>query len=505
MKVCFKVDRIFFLLFFSFSLIDLQAEVLLPSLISDNMVLKQKSKVALWGWDTPGTNVQVETGWNGKVYKAVAGTDGKWSLNVSTPKAGGPFQIWIDGTNRVTLDNVMVGEVWFTSGQSNMGWSVAEEKNSENVLKNAKHDNIRLFHVPRQVSDRKEMKLRKQASWKSCDAKSVKHFSAMSYYFAVLLQEKLNVPVGIISASWAGTGIESWLSYDLQESDSKLRKSIERWDAWERAYSKDSAMYAEKMLVWQKDTARGIVNKPVKKPKSVHMLERPHCKPGALYNGMVYPCMPYTISGLIWYQGENSVEWADEYEYQLQNFIDSWRNGFRSDFPVLIGQLTNFNYPSAERAAIVRDAQLKAGEKDNTYVICTIEIGNPDDVHPNNKVPFGERFAGAALNKVYGKAGLADYPIAEGAIKKGSEVVVKFKYAKGLWVKGDALNDVSVYDANGHKMDVKTRIERNKLIIYGDNVRNAVKVSYAVDNDVKANLYNGDNLPAFPFTLSIKQ
>ena len=119
--------------------------------------------------------------------------------------------------------------------------------------------------------------------------------------------------------------------------------------------------------------------------------------------------------------------------------------------------------------------------------------------------PFGERFAGAALNKVYGKAGLADYPIAEGAIKKGSEVVVKFKYAKGLWVKGDALNDVSVYDANGHKMDVKTRIERNKLIIYGDNVRNAVKVSYAVDNDVKANLYNGDNLPAFPFTLSIKQ
>lgn len=130
MKVCFKVDRIFFLLFFSFSLIDLQAEVLLPSLISDNMVLKQKSKVALWGWDTPGTNVQVETGWNGKVYNAVAGADGKWSLNVSTPKAGGPFQIWIDGTNRVTLDNVMVGEVWFTSGQSNMGWSVAEEKNS---------------------------------------------------------------------------------------------------------------------------------------------------------------------------------------------------------------------------------------------------------------------------------------------------------------------------------------------------------------------------------------
>ena len=504
MKVCFKIDRIFFLLFFSFSLIDLQAEILLPSLISDNMVLKQKSKVEFWGWDVPGTHVRVETGWNNKEYRAMAGTDGKWSMKISTPAAGGPFQIWIDGTNRVTLNNVMIGEVWFTSGQSNMGWSVAEEKNSENVLKNAKHDNIRLFHVPRQVSDRKETSLRKQASWKSCDAKSVKHFSAMSYYFAVFLQEKLNVPVGIISASWAGTGIESWLSYDLQNSDNKLGKSIERWKAWESAYSKDSAMYAEKMLVWQKDTARGIIDKPVKKPKSVHMLERPHCKPGALYNGMVYPCMPYTISGLIWYQGENSVEWADEYEYQLQNFIDSWREGFGTDFPVLIGQLTNFNYPSAERAAILRDAQLKAGEKEDTYIICTIDIGNPDDVHPNDKTPFGERFADAALNRVYGKAGLADYPIAKSAIAKDDRIIVQFSHAKGLQIKGDVLDDISVYNAEGDKLNVKTYTEKNKLVIYGNDIRKATKVSYAVDNDVKANLYNGDNLPAFPFTLQVK-
>lgn len=506
MSFNFKIDRIVFFLFLGFSLIDLRAEIVLPSLIGDNMVLKQKSEVAIWGWDTPGTDVRIETGWNNKKYKATAGPDGKWSLYVSTPKAGGPFRICIDGSTRVELNNVMIGEVWFTSGQSNMGWSIAEEKNSENVLKSAEHPDIRMFHVPHQISDQKDMMFQKQTSWKSCNAKSVKYFSAMSYYFAVFLQEKLNIPIGIISASWAGTGIESWLPYDLQESDSKLSNPIDRWTMWKNAYSSDSAMYSEKMLVWKNDTARGIVKEPVKMPKSVHMIERPHCKPGSLYNAMVYPCMPYTISGLIWYQGENSVEWADEYEYQLQSLIDSWRGGFGTDFPVLVGQLTNFNYPSAEKAAVVRAAQLKAGEKKDTYVICTIDIGNPNDVHPNDKVPFGRRFADIALDKVYGKEAPSDYPIAKCALKKGNEIIVQFKYAKGLNIKGDVLDDVVVYDTEGNKLKVmKTYIDKDKLVISGTDMQSAVKVSYAVDNDVKANLYNGENLPAFPFILPVKQ
>ena len=503
MKKCLvNLLAIFSLLIVSFDF--LCAKTVLPGPIGNDMVLKQKSKVAFWGWDDPGTEVCVQTSWNGRTYKVTAGSDGKWNMYISTPKAGGPYHISISGTDQIELNNVLIGEVWFTSGQSNMGWSVIEEKEYESVLKNATHANIRLFHVPRHVSSQEESLFGKKAVWKECNAETVRNFSAMSYYFAVLLQKELNVPVGIISASWAGTGIESWLSYDLQASDDKLKKSIDRWQKWEQDFPKDSALYAEKQLLRERNSAKGITQEIVKKPKSVHMLERPHCKPGSLYNGMIHPCMPYTISGLIWYQGENSVEWADEYEHQLQSMIDSWRSGFHLDFPVLIGQLTNFNYPSAERAAILRDAQLKAREKKDTYVVCTIDIGNADDVHPDNKLPFGQRFADMALNKVYGRNNVADYPVAKKAVTKGDNIVVSFDFVKEFYIKGKGINDIRVIDATGKIQKVNAVAKGNKLIIGCKNIQNPTKVSYAVENNVNANLYSKNGLPAFPFTLPVR-
>lgn len=483
-----------------------QAGIVLPALLGDNMVLKQKSNVMFWGWDAPGTDITVKAEWNGKEYAAKADADGRWEVKLSTPSAGGPFRIWVKGTDEVVLENVMVGEVWFTSGQSNMGWTVTEERNAENVLKDARHDRIRLFHVPRCVSDEQETGFGKNAAWRMCDAESVKNFSAMSYYFAVELQEQLDVPVGIISASWAGTGIESWLSGELQASGGELSKPIRRWAAWEKSYRADSAKYANELAVWKERTQAGEQLPQVKKPKSVHMMERPHCKPGSLYNAMVHPCMPYTLSGFIWYQGENSIEWSEEYDFQLQNLIESWREGFGSQAPFLVGQLTNFNYPSAERAAMVRDAQLKAEEIPGVYTICTIDIGNPDDVHPDNKLPFGQRFAGMALNKVYGKSSMSvEYPIAHHAKVKKDRVVVSFKRAKGLHVKGEALNDVVLYDGEGNRLEIEDAfIEKGRLAVVAENIHEAAKVTYAVDNGVKANLYNGNGLPAFPFSLTIK-
>ncbi len=499
----FFVNAVVLFLFIILSA-NLCAKTILPGVIGNGMVLKQKSEVAFWGWDDPGTDIFVQTSWNGKKYAAKAGSDGKWNMSISTPRAGGPYHILINGMDRIELNNVLIGEVWLTSGQSNMGWSVTEEKNAENILKNADHANIRLFHVPRHVSDRKESVFGKNAVWKECNAETVRNFSAMSYHFAVFLQEQLNVPIGIISASWAGTGIESWLSYDLQASDDNLKKAIGRWWKWEKDFPHDSIAYAEKLALREENLAKGIAQEIVKKPKSVHMLQRPHCKPGSLYNGMVHPCMPYTISGLIWYQGENSVEWADEYEYQLQSLIDSWRAGFYSDFPVLVGQLTNFNYPSAERAAIVRDAQLKAREKKDTYVICTIDIGNADDVHPDDKLPFGRRFADMALNKIYGRKNFADYPVAKKAVAKGDRIIVSFDLVKKLCIKGKELNDIWVTDATGTKQKARAFTKKNKLIICCENIQNPVKVSYAVENNVNANLYSKNGLPAFPFTLPVR-
>lgn len=160
----------------------LYAKTILPGLIGNDMVLKQKSKVAFWGWDKPGMDISVETSWNNRKYVAKTGLDGKWNMYISTPEAGGPYHILINGTDRIELNNVLIGEVWFTSGQSNMGWSIIEEKEAESILKNADHANIRLFHVPRHVSDRKESVFGKNAVWKECNAETVRHFSAMSYH-----------------------------------------------------------------------------------------------------------------------------------------------------------------------------------------------------------------------------------------------------------------------------------------------------------------------------------
>lgn len=484
--------------------IGLSAETTLPALIGDHMVLKQKSKVALWGWDCPGTDMLVRTSWNNRVYRAQADSHGKWSVSVATPEAGGPYRIFIHGTDTIELKNVLIGEVWFTSGQSNMGWSVNEEKRGEDVMKSAAHPNVRLFHVPRQVADRPERGFKKGASWKECNAASVRHFSAMSYYFATLLQENLGVPVGIISASWAGTGIESWLSADLQNADESLRVAVDRWHTWENDFLQDSIDYAGRLSA-EKDRGTGeAAAKSVRKPKSMHMLQRPHCKPGALYNGMIAPCLPFTLSGFIWYQGENSVEWAEAYQYQLQKLIDSWREGFRGDAPMLVGQLTNFNYPSPERAAIVREAQLKAQEQKDTHVICTIDIGNNDDVHPDNKLPFGQRFVAMALNKVYRKPAAADYPIAEKAVAKADRIILHFRHAKELHIQGGSLNDMQAVDRTGKRIEVTVTAAGNKLIMQGSGVGNVAKVSYAVGPDVKANLYNEKDLPAFPFTLLVE-
>lgn len=482
--------------------VHVRSELVLPELLSDNMVLKQKSKISLWGWDTPGTVVVVNTGWNGKSHKTVTDKDGRWAMRVSTSGAGGPYEIVVEGTSRKVLHNVMLGEVWFTSGQSNMGWTLAEEKNSTHELGRVKNNMIRLFQVPRRVYDKSVSRFGKQISWAMCDSVSAKNFSAMSCYFAEVLQKELGVPVGIISASWAGTSIESWLPYDLQESDANLINPIHRWQSWEASFPADSARYAEALRA----EARGELSSPVKKPKSVHMNERPHCRPGSLYDSMIYPCQPYTISGVIWYQGENSVEWANEYAYQLKKLIDSWRQGFGARFPFLVGQLTNFNYPSAKLAAIVRDAQLQAADYKDTYVICTIDIGNAQDVHPNDKRPFGKRFADMALNKVYGYTSrAADYPIARQARMKDNRIVVEFDHADGLHIEGNNLNDIVLYDAQGERLRVdKTYVDHEKLVLESDNAVRAKQVTYAVDNDVQANLYNGEQLPAFPFELEIR-
>lgn len=395
----FKFLAIFLLLFVT----SLNAQIRLPGIISDNMVLKQKSNIPLWGWEKPNKTVIINTSWDNKKYTINTTSDGEWKTYIKTPSAGGPYTITIDGTNSISLKNILIGEVWLSSGQSNMEWTLRRDKDVNTAYETVDNPNIRLFKVPRQVSNIPQKKFGGNVSWEICNQNSAANFSAMTYYFAANLYEKLKVPIGVINASWGGTGIEAWISDEVIFSDTILQKPANRWQHWLTTYTSDSLKYEQEKMAWKQDSIGGIKRTRPKEPQSLISINRPHRKHGVLYNGMIAPCIPYALTGILWYQGTSNVNWADEYEYQLSSLVGSWRKAWNSDnLYALIGQLTAYDYTSPDNASILRQAQLNQRKLNNTYVFCSIDLGEAKEIHPPAKAHYGERFAFLALNKVYG-------------------------------------------------------------------------------------------------------
>ncbi|MFT4224157.1 sialate O-acetylesterase [Dysgonomonas sp.] len=479
----------------------LNAQIRLPGIISDHMVLKQKSNVPLWGREKPGTIVVIGTDWDNKKYTAHTASDGEWKIYIKTPSAGGPYTITINGTNSVSLKDILIGEVWLSSGQSNMEWTLRRDKDVKIAYETVDNPNIRLFKVPRQISDIPQKKFGGNASWEICNQNSAANFSAMTYYFAANLYEKLKVPIGIINASWGGTGIEAWISNDVIFSDSILAKPAKRWRNWLKDYKSDSLKYEQEKTAWKQDSIDGIKRSRPKESQSLISINRPHRKHGVLYNGMIAPCVPYALTGILWYQGTSNVSWADEYEYQLNSLIGSWRKVWNADnLYTLIGQLTAYDYASPDNASILRQAQLNQRKLKNTYVFCSIDLGEAKEIHPPAKKHYGERFAFLALNKVYG---IKNIPFTSPILKKvkrdGSSLIISFDYGDGLKIKGDKLNDIFISEDGSNFVPAKAYIKNNKLIVYQDEIKQPVAVKYAWNNTVNANLYNSDDLPAFPF------
>lgn len=479
----------------------INAQIRLPGIISDNMVLKQKSNVPLWGWEKPETTVVISTSWDSKKYTVNTTSDGEWKTYIKTPSAGGPYTITIDGTNSISLKNVLIGEVWLSSGQSNMEWTLRRDKDVNTAYGTGDNPNIRLFKVPRQVSDTSQKEFGDNVSWMVCNKESAANFSAMTYYFATHLYEKLKIPIGIINASWGGTGIEAWISDDVIFSDSILEKPAKRWQQWLKEYKSDSLKYEQEKNAWKKDSTDGIKRSRPKEPQSLISINRPHRKHGVLYNGMIAPCVPYALTGILWYQGTSNVNWADEYEYQLSSLIGSWRKAWNSNkLYALVGQLTAYDYATPDNASILRQAQLNQRKLKNTYIFCSIDLGEAKEIHPPAKKHYGERFAFLALNKVYGVKNIPfTSPILKKVKREGSSLIISFDYGDGLKIKGEKLNDIFVSEDGSNFVPAKAYIKDNKLIVYQDGIKQPFAVRYAWNNTVNANLYNGNNLPAFPF------
>lgn len=453
-----------FLLFLLISVFS-RAEIVLPAIFGDNMVLQQKAEAPVWGKATPGKMVNVSTSWDKKKYSVRAENDGSWKVKVNTPSAGGPYEITISDGTVLKLKNVLIGEVWICSGQSNMQMPMKGFRNqpvagsNEAIVKSA-NENIRLFTVERNRSFEPLDNLTGQ--WKNCIPENVAEFSATAYYFGRMLQEILDVPVGLICSSWGGTRIEPWIS--------------------------------ETGL-----TEFGWVKLPDKQTEEVSS-----GVPGALFNAMIHPMVGYSIRGVIWYQGESNKDEPKQYRELLPGLIKDWRSQWNTgDFPFYYVQIAPYDYGTDKLSSTyLREAQLKASNSlPNIGMACILDAGEKDCIHPANKKVVGDRLAYLALAQTYGKGGFSfSGPVLKDMSVEENIVHLTFDHAEsGMTSYGKEITGFKVAGEDKKFYQAFVRITRSGISLSSPLVTNPVAVRYAFSNFPEAELFNVEGLPASSF------
>ncbi len=443
--------------------LSVSAKIWLPAVFSDNMVLQQKSEAMIWGWTTSSNEkITVSGSWNNQLVTGKA-YQGVWSVKLSTPAAGGPFEITVMGHDTLVLHNVMIGEVWICSGQSNMemtpDWGL---QNKEEEIKNARYPEMRFFFIPRHKANTPQDDT--PGYWTECTPETMRHFSSAGYFFGRELIRKLHVPVGLVYSNWGGTPVEVWI--------------------------KDSL----------------IMNDPVLKEAAAELQPRPWWpeKPGAAWNAMIHPLIPFNIAGVIWYQGESNTQNAWSYYRSFPLLITSWREAWKKEFPFYYVQIAPYRYKGRDSldAAVVRDAQLKTlSVVPHTGMAVTMDIGNLTDIHPKNKQEVGRRLALWALANDYGISG-TEYsgPLFKSLEVKGKKAILYFDHADGgLVKKGKQLTDFFIAGKDRKFYPAKALIKGNTVVVYSAKVREPVAVRYAFYDAALPNLFNKAGLPASPF------
>ena len=449
-------------LFWLSSTISLEAKVRLPAIFSSNMVLQQNKDVAIWGWAGASEKVYVRGSWNDNFVETQTDRGGRWKLTLATPKAGGPYTVTVMGSNTIVLDNVLIGEVWIGSGQSNMEWSPSHGTPIDNVeeeIKNGNHPEIRLFHVEKSTSETRQDNL--FGTWEVCTSETMKTFSSTAYFFGRELQAKLGVPIGLIHSSWGGTGVEPWIDQAAIETDPVLVKNATKLDPqpW-----------------WPMD-------------------------PGSSFNAMIAPLIPFTIAGAIWYQGESNTVAPEHYAKVFPVLIESWRKDWGYDFPFYYVQIAPFKYGKPNIGVLLREAQTKCLSVPNTGMVVISDIGNINDIHPSNKQDVGLRLANWALNKTYGQTAIAySGPIYREMKIEGKTVQLHFDYAEsGLMAKGGELTHFEIAGTDQKFVKATAKIKGNTIEVSSDAVKKPTAVRFAWDNIAEPNLFNKEGLPASAF------
>jgi len=446
----------------------LQAETKLPSILGSHMVLQRNAPITLWGWDDSGQKVTVSLGADSA--EATANDQGLWVVELDAVEAGGPHKVEIKGSSTVTLEDVLIGEVWLCSGQSNMEWTVNRSLNPEEEAKNGNHPQIRHIKFPHRPSAKPEDDIPSDG-WKAATSQTVPNFTAVGYFFGRKLQAELDVPIGLIGSNWGGTRIEPWIPPVGFKAAKNLKSITDNLDNFP---------------VVNKD---GRVN---------------HQTPLALYNGMIHNFRHLNFRGAIWYQGESNRGDGMLYMDKMKALIEGWRHVFDNpEMPFYFVQLAPFTYGGSELALPeIWEAQTATLALPNTGMAVTTDISNLRDIHPKNKQDVGKRLALWALAKTYERKGLVySGPLYKGHKVKGSSIEVHFDHAYGQLASNDEkpLTHFQLAGEDGEFKPAVATIEGDKLIVTSDAVAKPVNVRFGWHQLAEPNLVNSGGLPASPF------
>jgi len=439
-----------------------RAEVSLPSLFAEHMVIQREAPITVWGWADPGERVTVELGERSR--RTRTDDDGRWQVVLPPFSNGeGPLTMTVAGKNTLTVRDILIGEVWVCSGQSNMWWPIRRASDPDSIAAAADTPDIRMFTVPQRTE--LEPQIDCEGTWAVCTPEAVMEFSAVGYHFARVLHTELGCPIGMLHTSWGGTPAESWTTLETLRSDPLFKKIVDRREA------------------------EGT---------------RPPHRAASLWNAMVAPLIPYTIKGTIWYQGEANVARADQYRTLFPTMITDWRENWGlGDFPFYFVELAPFRYGNRDprAGAELRDAQREALALPNTGMAVTMDIGTPRDIHPRNKHDVGYRLALWALAHDYGRDLAFSGPLYRSMEVDGSEVTIRFHHAEGglATIDGSSPDHFEISGKDRRFHPAEARIEGDILIVSSGQVTEPVAVRFAWRDDAEPNLISAAGLPASSF------
>lgn len=476
------------------------AKVTLPSVFADNMVLQQKQENPIWGKAKPGESIKVSV--FGQQFSTTADNNGDWRLKLAAMPAGGPYKITVNGENTIEINDVLVGEVWLCSGQSNMEWRIKDSKHAPVETVTANYPDIRIMKIPRVGIDTPQFDIETQ--WEKVTPQSIRDFSSICYFYGRRLHHALGVPVGLIKNSWGGTPIEAWIPRDALEKSGDYQEMLSHWDKLADNFNQteyDAQLKA--FNAWNK--AGRPKDKKVNKPKDILGGGK---RPATIYNGVVNPTVGYGIKGAIWYQGEANGNRGYQYRSLFPLLINTWRERWgQGDFPFYWVQLADFRAEKTTPSeysdwAEVREAQTMTLSLPNTGQTVVIDLGEGRNIHPTNKQDVADRLVRHPLAKDYGYKMVADSPMYKNMQIKGNKALISFDNVQHKLYSYDVWDVKGFYIAGKDQKFVNAKakiIGKNKVEVFSDQVTNPVAVRYGWEDNPVVNLYDKGALPVTPF------